>query len=260
MKLTVLNDNLAGKRFYAEHGLSFLIEAEKKILFDVGYSDVFLKNAGNLHVYVDDVDFVVLSHGHWDHGDGLKFLKNKKLRLICHPECFVKRYKKGNDKSVGLALTHDEVADGYDLILSKKPYSISENIIFLGEIPRVNHFEAKRTSFYKSRKVDDFVIDDSALAIISGKGLVVVTGCSHAGICNIIEYAKKVTGVEQVHAVVGGFHLSDDDDVTAKTVEYFKKVAIEKIYPTHCTELPALSKFYQEFKIKQIRSGDVIDF
>ena len=92
MKLTVLNDNLAGRKYYAEQGLSFLIEDEIKILFDVGHTDIFIRNAKLLDVSLDDIDYVVLSHGHWDHGDGLKYIKDKKL--ICHPDCFIKRYKK----------------------------------------------------------------------------------------------------------------------------------------------------------------------
>ena len=85
MKITVLVDNKSG-RCPGDHGLSFLIENSEKILFDTGASDLFLKNAKMLDIDINDIDFIVLSHGHWDHGNGLKFIKNKKL--ICHPGCF----------------------------------------------------------------------------------------------------------------------------------------------------------------------------
>ena len=102
--------------------------------------------------------------------------------------------------------------------------------------------------------------DDSALAVKSKKGLIVITGCSHSGICNIVEYAKKVAGIKKIYSVIGGFHLKKDDIVLKKTTEYLKKENIERLYPCHCTGLPALVKFYAAFKIDRIRSGDIIDF
>ncbi|MEA3343259.1 MAG: MBL fold metallo-hydrolase [archaeon] len=256
MKLTVLNDNTAGRICPAEFGLSFLLEEDKKVLFDLGPSDIFIRNAKALNISLEDIDCIVLSHGHWDHGNGLKFIKNKKL--ICHPDCFIKRYLKKDDAYIGMPLTLEEAKNNFELILIKDPYQISQNIIFLGEIPRKNSFESTKTPFYKDEKKDDFVMDDSAIAINSQKGLIIITGCSHAGICNIAEHAKKVTGIEKIHAVIGGFHLKYAGEITGRTIEYFKKEKIEKIYPSHCTELPALSKFYEAFKIEQIHSGDVI--
>ena len=129
MKLTVLNDNLAGKKYYAEHGLSFLIEDEIKILFDVGSTDIFIQNSKLLDTSLNDVDCVVLSHGHWDHGNGLKYIKNKKL--ICHPDCFIKRYKKENNEYIGLELNLKDAKSNFQLELTKKPLKISKNIVFL---------------------------------------------------------------------------------------------------------------------------------
>ncbi len=257
MKITVLNDNFAGKKCGAEHGLSLLVEADKKVLYDAGPSDIFLKNAQILGANLDDVDFVVLSHGHWDHGNGLKYLKNKKL--VCHPDCFIKRYRKKDGHYNGLQMTLEEAKKNFELILSKGPYNISEKIIFLGEIPRTNGFEAKKTDFCREGKKEDFIMDDSALAIKSEKGLIIVSGCSHAGICNIIEHAKKVSGMEKVYAVIGGFHLEAAGEATLRTIDYFKKERIEKVYPSHCTELPALSRFYEAFNVSQTHSGDIIE-
>ena len=257
MRLTVLDDNVAGKCL-AEHGLSFVIDDGKKLLFDVGPSDIFLKSSRRLNVNLSEIDTVVLSHGHWDHGNGLRFIKNKVL--ICHPECFVKRYGKEDGSYIGLPITLEKARMNFQLVLTKEPYKVTENITFLGEIPRNNAFEAKRTAFYKEGREDDFVMDDSALAVKSEKGLIVVTGCSHAGICNIIEYAKKVTGLKKVYAVVGGFHLKEVDEVTLKTIDYFKKERIERIYPSHCTEEPVLKRFEAVLGSGRIHSGDVIDF
>ncbi len=257
MKLIVLNDNEAGNKCEAEHGLSFLVEDEKKILFDAGPSDVFLRNAKKLRIELDDVDFIVLSHGHWDHGNGLEFIKNNKL--ICHQDCFIKRYRNKDDSYIGLPFTLEETKKKFNLILSKEPYQISENTLFLGEIPRVNHFEAKKTLFHKEGKKEDFVMDDSAIVIKFVKGLIIIAGCSHAGICNIIEYAKKVTGIKKVHAVIGGFHLKVVDDVTNKTIEYFQREQIERVYPCHCVYPPVLDKFSEVLGAERIKSGDIID-
>lgn len=100
--------------------------------------------------------------------------------------------------------------------------------------------------------------DDTALALRSENGLVIVTGCTHAGICNICEYAKAVTGERRLHMVLGGFHLLDDSQVLEKTIEYFSTQQPVTLYPMHCTALPALSRFYQAFRIKKLWAGDSV--
>ncbi len=259
MELTVLTENVAGGCFIAEHGLSYLIECDdNKILFDTGHSDVFLKNAEQLKINLDEIKTLVLSHGHWDHGNGLKYIEDK--NLICHPDSFIRRFRKADISYIGLDLSYEEIKSKFNVIVSKEPYKISENIIFLGEIPRLNSFEAQTTSFVDENGIDDFVPDDSAIVINSKKGLIIITGCGHAGVCNTIEYAKKITSRNKVYGVIGGFHLKDADIVTKKVIEYFKKEKIEKIYPSHCTELPALAEFYNNFKINQLKTGMKICF
>ncbi len=258
MKLTVLTENSAGAKFFAEHGLSYIIEHNSKtILFDTGYSNVFLKNAEILDIDINKTtDTVVLSHGHWDHGDGLRFLENK--TLITPPNSFIKRFRKNDKSNIGLVLSYNELKQKFSIITSKEPYFITDSIIFLGEIPRLNNFESKTTTFVNEKGEPDFVPDDSALAFIDGNELIVVTGCSHSGICNIIEYAKMVTGITKVRAVIGGFHLKFDNKQTQKTIEYFKLNKILKLYPSHCTELPALAAFYNTFNIEQLKTGKIL--
>jgi len=256
MRLIVLNDEVAGI-CPAEHGLSFLIEADRRILFDTGPSEIFKNNALKLGVDLEDIYAIVLSHGHWDHGNGLKFIKGKKL--ICHPECFTKRYRKKDNSYIGLPITMKEATDAFELMLSKEPYNVSNNVIFLGEIPRRNNFEAKSTVFTLADGKDDFVMDDSALVVKSDRGLIIIAGCSHAGICNIIEHAKKVTEIKKVYAVIGGFHLREVDDITLKTIAYLKKQNIELVYPSHCVNEVVIKEFERELKAKRIHSGDVID-
>ncbi len=258
MKLTVLTENVASIGFTAEHGLSYLIEDDIKILFDFGQSDMFLKNAEKLKISLDDINTIVLSHGHFDHGNGLKYLKDKKL--ICHPDVFIKRYRKTDNINIGLSLDEKQISERFHLIKSKTPFMISNNIFFLGEIPRINDFEAKTTSFVKEDNSEDFITDDSAIAIRSPKGLIIITGCGHAGICNTIEYAKKITGLKKINTVMGGFHLKENDLQTQETIKFFKKQNIQNILPSHCTELPALAEFYNAFKIKSVKVGMVFHF
>lgn len=260
MKIVVLTENVAGKRFLAEHGLSYLVEIDgEKILFDTGHSNVFLKNAALLGIDIcNDIENVVLSHGHWDHGDGLQFLKNK--TLITHPASFKKRFRKIDHSPVGLSFTKEKILKKFRLTETINHWQITGNLWFLGEIPRLNEFESKTTPFIFENGEDDFVPDDSALAAIVNQELIVITGCSHAGICNICEYAKRVTGISRIKAVIGGFHLKYQNQQTFETVEYFKKNAVEKLYPSHCTELPVLAKFHDAFGIEQVKTGMIIDF
>ncbi len=259
MKLSVLTENTASDNFLAEFGLSYFIEHENDtVLFDTGSTDVFLRNAEKLGIDLDRAGTVVLSHGHWDHGNGLRFVKNKKL--VCHPDAFMKRYRKNSNENIGLALSYDEVDQRFDLTTSRDPCPLSKNIIFLGEIPRKTPFEAQETAFVDQFGEEDFVPDDSALAVIDDDELIVLSGCAHSGICNIVEHAKQVTGLKKVRVVIGGFHLKKNDRQTRETIRYFKDQKIEDLFPSHCTQLPALAAFYREFEMEQVKAGMVFNF
>ena len=260
MKLTVLTDNLAGGRFLAEHGLSYFIEIDgEKILFDTGHSDVFLKNAEKLGIDIrNEVKTVVLSHGHWDHGNGLKFLQNK--HLVAHPGSFSKRYTKTDQREIGLEMNKNKIESDFNLAETIEPLQLTKHLIFLGEIPRLNDFENKTTPFQFENGSDDFVLDDTALVAEVNGMLVVITGCSHAGICNICEYARFITGIKKIKAVIGGFHLKNQNRQTFETIKYFKKNTVEHLFPSHCTDLPALTLFYNEFKVQSVKTGMVFQF
>lgn len=255
MKIYVLTDNHAQRGFAAEWGLSLYIEDNEKILFDFGDSDLYLKNAEKLGLDVLAADHFVLSHGHWDHGNGLRYLPNRPL--ICHPDSFIKRYR--GTKYLGLPYTFDEAQERFRLILSSEPYKINDNTIFLGGIPRVTEFESKGTDQVKEDGSLDLVMDDSGIVIKTEKGLIVISGCAHAGICNTVEYAKKVTGIDKVYAVLGGFHLKGGDELTRKTIEYLKGLNIEMIRTTHCTAFPALVEFANAFGSIPFASGQVLE-
>ena len=260
MKITVLTENVAGGKFLAEHGLSYLVEIDgEKILFDTGHSNVFLENSAMLGIDIcNEVEKVVLSHGHWDHGDGLPYLKNK--ILITHPDSFAKRFHKTDNSPVGLSFTKKKILNTFRITETKEPYQITENLFYLGEIPRKNNFEGKTTAFKFENGDDDFILDDSALAAIVNNELLIITGCSHSGICNICENAKNVTKIQKINAVIGGFHLKTKNLQTNETIKYFKTNNVEKLYPSHCTELPALVAFSNVFDIKQVKTGMIFEF
>ena len=114
-------------------------------------------------------------------------------------------------------------------------------------------------SFEKGEHKGDLMLDDTAIAIKTEKGLIVLTGCSHSGICNICEYAKEITG-QELYAVVGGFHLTvKNDAVVRKTIEYFKTQNVEHLYPMHFVDFPTLARFYNEFDTIKYATGDVIE-
>lgn len=259
VKISILSNNIAGPLTRAEHGLSLLFEADgKKIIFDTGQSDLFLRNAEIMNVSVADAEVIILSHGHFDHGNGLEFLKGG--TLICHPGCFIERYRGTDSENIGLKNNLNYHAGRFNLIISKEPYKISEKLIFLGEIPRETSFESRKTPFLLKDGSPDFIIDDSALSVETNDGLFIITGCGHSGVVNTIMHAKRITGVNRIAGIMGGFHLKDRGIQTEETIKYLESEKVRHILPMHCTELPALSAFYEKFMIRQVRTGDSYAF
>ena len=242
-KITVLHNEL--DEFENEDsGFSLLIDIDNlKILFDVSFSDDILKNAEKSKINLDIINYLVLSHGHIDHTDGLRFIDFSTIKIVlAHPDCFQKKYF-GEKIETGCPVDLAEIKRRTNIILSKEPYWIKKDeIVFLGEIPRANNFEAKEPIGYLEDGKGDFVSDDSALVIKSDEGLIIISGCSHSGICNIIEHAKEVCNQDKIKAVIGGFHLFDKN-ITDKTIDYFKTRNINKIHPAHCLDKYAFSEF-----------------
>lgn len=257
MIVKVLVDNSAKEGFEWEHGFSIVVEADDKILFDLGPNDLFLENAKRLNIDLDQIKTVVLSHGHWDHGDGLKYISGK--NLITHPDSFALRYRQESKTPVGLSMSREEIENAFTVKLSKKPFWISDQIVFLGEIPRLNNFESQKTTFHLEDESPDFVTDDSAIAIKSEKGLIVISGCAHAGICNTVSYAKQVCDEDKVYAVLGGFHLKKMDEVYLETIDFLKKENVEFVGATHCTNFKVKEGFKKHFNSISMEVGSVIE-
>jgi len=258
LTLTVLADNttLTDHDFTGEPGLSFFIEtAGKKILFDTGLSGLFITNAQKMGISLSDLDFLVLSHGHIDHTGGLarliRHLDDATMdgvparipELVAHPRCFWPKMKE--EKRNGSEVSEDEARMNFTLRLSAEPVWLTDDLVFLGEIPRKFAFEQADLGTRKICRPDgswepDELQDDSALAFRSDKGLVIITGCSHAGICNITEYAREVCGESRVAGIIGGLHLLSPQPRRLKmTGEYLRKLQPGTLFACHCTSLAA---------------------
>ncbi|SET18036.1 7,8-dihydropterin-6-yl-methyl-4-(beta-D-ribofuranosyl)aminobenzene 5'-phosphate synthase [Natronincola peptidivorans] len=278
MKLTILLDNntLIDRYFYGEPGVSYFIELEDmNILFDAGYSDAFIRNAQKMNISLRNIDTIVISHGHIDHTWGLydliklyteatiENINYNKPQLMAHPLAF--KHKQISDKEeIGSILTEEKLAKHFHMTLSKEPVWITDKLVFLGEIERTNHFENKKPigkTQYNAKEVDDYLLDDSALAYKSTKGLVIITGCSHAGICNIIEYAKKVCQEDRIFDIVGGFHLLDPTEELLKyTTEYIEQRNINQMHAGHCTDLKSKIALSKAVTIKEMGVGLVLKY
>lgn len=258
ISLTFLVDNNASGECGSEHGLSILIEAGEKILFDAGQSRLFLENSATCGKDIESVKTIVLSHGHYDHGNGLSNFFGR--RLICHPGCFIKRYRREKRAYIGLNFDINVAANNFALQMAKAPLAITDNITFLGQIPRLNDFENRSTPFFDENGNPDHVIDDSAIAIKTQDGLVIVSGCAHSGICNIIDYARKVMRTSEIVAVIGGFHLKKDSEALQPTVDYLTKLKNTKFWPCHCVDQAAMQLLHQHLDCDSVHSGKTINF
>jgi len=240
----------------AEHGFSAIVttttkEKPRTMLFDFGFSeDVVARNAAALGVDLTKVEVAALSHGHLDHFGGLAQVAarigKKGLGLILHPAAFRRnRYVEPvKGIKVGLpALEKEKVeAAGFKIIQAKEPLLLLDgDVLFLGEIPRRTSFEKGLPyAFYeeKEQKVWDPTEDDTAVVMnLGGKGLVVLSGCAHSGIINTVEYAREITGVNKVHVIMGGFHLTGAafEPIINDTVKSIKQLGPDYVIPTHCT-------------------------
>ncbi len=263
MKLRILMDNHTEIDVYhlGEPAVSYWLETEgKAFLFDVAYSDAFLKNARDMEIDITQAAAVLLSHSHNDHTGGLQFLKKldfpKKPLFIAHPDALLPHDWNGMD--IGSPVSEGELAEVFEMKLTKEPVWLTEKLVWLGEIPRMQPFEpayAIGTVEKGGEKQADYIIDDTALAYVGEKGLSIITGCSHAGICNIIEYAKKLTGVEQVQSVLGGFHLFQVDERAKATISYLKEENIPELYPCHCTSFAVRAALHAECPVQEVAVG-----
>ncbi|WP_048055267.1 MBL fold metallo-hydrolase [Pyrococcus sp. NA2] len=281
LRIYTLADDYAGYNspFLAQHGVSFLIEVEgKRILFDTAsYAEPILFNMKLLSISPREIDMIVLSHSHFDHTGGLLGIvkeMNKEVPIFAHPEIFKVSFSMEPEFIyAGIPPlrggTKEEIEKlGGIWILSRDPIRLAPGVFTLGEISKEEKVEFERSTTIKlyklenGRVVEDEVSDEIGLAVNTGKGLVVIGGCSHPGIVSMVKKAMRISGIKRVYAVIGGFHLIDaSDDRIRKTVEALKEIRVEKVYAGHCTGLRAEALFAKEFGegFEKLHAGKVIE-
>jgi len=263
MKLTILVDNYVDShKLKAEHGLSILIVADgEKILFDCGQSDLILSNAKVLGIELDEITKIVLSHAHYDHTGGLmhilKYL-DREIDIYAHPLVFdgkFSQYKDFNSFSTNRYIGIPQGKEAYEkkganFILSEGHLKLGDNIYFSGQINKEKKDETGDLFFTKDNNnfVKDPMHDDISIFIDLPEILVIVTGCAHSGILNILNKSKDLKLNKKNLAIIGGLHLSKRDNAYIDSIiSEFKKYDIKLLVPMHCTGFNASVKLTNNF-------------
>ena len=268
IRFNIISENRETELFHGEAGLSIVIDVDDyRFLLDTGYSDLYIINAMKLGIDLDKIDTAIITHGHADHSGGVAYLPKGKT-IIMHPSCLKKRWSIRRKIPMGFPLEKEALSKVHTLITTTKPLEFKENIFFLGEIPMIVEHEKNgnfSTMLDEDLKEIDYTEDDSGIAIKTEKGLVIITGCGHRGICNTIEHAKKVTGESKVYAVLGGLHLRNLDkqkDMIDNTIKYFKENDIKVLYLGHCVSDEVIGYFKEHLnniEIVSLYSGGIFE-
>ncbi|MGA7827976.1 MAG: MBL fold metallo-hydrolase [Geobacteraceae bacterium] len=252
IRLTILCENSVAKPFglLGEHGFACYLETPQgNYLFDTGQGQTLVSNARQLGKDLATIKALIISHGHYDHSGAVPQVLEicNGLDVYGHPEIFAARYWEidGKRRFLGIPYRRDYLESlGARFRLSRELVEIGPGVYLTGEIPRRTSFEkgdCRQLAVTANGEIHqpDPVTDDLSLVVDSSKGLLVVLGCAHAGLVNIIEYVTEKFAGKSIYAVVGGTHLGfASGEQFEETLKVLDRFQIEKIGVSHCTGLP----------------------
>lgn len=260
MRLTILCENSVGIPFgvVGEHGFACFVETpDGNYLFDTGQGFGIVQNSLRLNKDLRSIRAVMISHGHYDHTGGLpEVLKlTGKVDVYAHPDIFSERIWSSGDQSRFIGIPYRRVyleSLGANFLLGNEPVEVGPGLVLTGEIPRRSTFEKGDSKMQAilpdgSTVQPDPLKDDLSLVVDSAKGLILVLGCAHAGLINIIEYVLAKTGRDRIHAIIGGTHLGfASDEQFKETLQVIDRYQIERIGVSHCTGLPKAAMLHAQ--------------
>lgn len=264
---TVLAEDSVGYEtpYLGQHGISLLIDAETpltriRILMDVAqHPEPLLHNMALMSIDPASIDTIVLTHCHYDHTQGLvrviEAIGKPGLPVVAHPDLFRPNFETTPRlRPIGVPPGDNRervVAAGAHLLFARSPLQLADGLTTSGEIPRTTHYEGANAGLYtleNGARVPDPMIDDlSIFALVEGVGIVVFSGCSHAGIVNIARHARTIFSAG-ITAVMGGLHLiTADTETIDTTVAGLREENVERVLAGHCTGFAAQTAFHREF-------------
>ena len=257
LKISVLVDNRASGTFLGEHGLSFVVRTEHgTILFDTGQGFVIEHNMNELACSPEDIDCIVLSHGHYDHTGGLDCISRhirQDTRFFLHPAALAAKFAKTPDgsKYIGIApAVRDFLNNRMDRVFfTEQATEIFPDVFVTGYVPRIHGIEKRSTRFYldKERTQHDAMSDDQSLFFRTERGTVVLLGCCHAGLANTLDCVANLADTDKIHAVIGGTHLrSANEELLDFAMAALDKYNVDIFAPCHCSGEKSSAYFYSK--------------